>query len=133
MKTVKRTYVTPSNVAYYETLCEDAGAGESNWTISRHARRGDRMVLYICAPVSALVAVATIATHPELDDDPSSEWYGHHFADVRDLRLLREPIKRVVLRMAIPDWRYFKQPRNCVAVPPQFEPKLSELLILHGA
>ena len=52
------------------------------------------------AGAAAHVFVADVR-QPELDDDPSSEWFNHHFADVHDLRLLREPIKRGVLRMAI--------------------------------
>jgi hypothetical protein len=125
---MKRTFVTVSNAEFYDVLREDSDEGETNWTVSRHARRGDRVLLYICAPISAIVAVATISTDVELNDDPSSEWFGHYMADMHSLRMLAEPITRAALIEWLPSWGYWKQPRNSLQVPEQFLPILEEVL-----
>lgn len=127
-RAVKPTYVTISNFEFYDCLKEDADQGETNWTISRNARVGNRILLYICAPVSAVVAVATLATTPERNDDPSSEWFRHYMADMCGLRMLAEPITRAMLLDQFPGWRYWKQPRNSALVPAQFLEPLEQLL-----
>ena len=92
-------FTTITNVGYYETIREDAQETATNWTISRHARPGDDVLLY---------------------DDPGSEWLGSYFADMHSLRMLDRPIKRTDLRVAFPDWRYWKQPRSSVRVPDEY-------------
>jgi uncharacterized protein YsxB (DUF464 family) len=127
---MKNAYTTVSNAAFYEALREDSAEGETNWTINRHARRGDHVIMYVCAPVSAIVATATVATDPEQDDDPASEWFGHYLADMKDLTLLAEPVTRARLVADFPGWGYWKQPRNSVRVP---ERVLAGLKMLVGS
>lgn len=124
---MKSIYTTVSNAEFYDVLREDAEAGATNWTISKHARRGDKVLLYVCAPVSAIVAVATVATTPERDDNLQSEWWGHYLADMDDLRMLDQPITRHALRERFPDWGYWKQPRNSVRVPEQYSSAVASL------
>ena len=126
---MKPTHITVTNVEFYEVLRDDAEAGETNWTVNRHARRGHRMLVYVCAPVSAVVAVATLATDATQDEDPASEWFGYFLADMHSLRMLREPLKREYLRAIFPAWGYWKQPRNSVRVPEHFQSRLESLLI----
>lgn len=121
------TWTTITNVSYYETLKEDAGEGETTWSINRGARAGDQVLLYVCAPVSAIVARAELSTAPWLDNDPTSEWFRTYFADMHGLRMLNHPLTRVALLHEFPDWGYWKQPRNSAKVPPEFELKLSDL------
>jgi hypothetical protein len=125
-------FTTSTNPAYYGSLVEDAAEQVTNWTISRHARPGDDVVLYVTAPISAIVAVATVETEPELCEDPRSEWLGKYFADMHSLRMLARPIERLSLRRAFYEWRYWKQPRQSVRVPDQYVEGLRALLIEHG-
>jgi hypothetical protein len=125
---MKAIYATPSNAAFYQTLLEDAVEGETNWTVNRHARRGDVMLLYVCAPVSAIVARATLATDPELNDDPACEWFGSYMADMHSLTMLAEPITRAALLRDFPQWGYWKQPHNSARVPKDYEAPLLRIL-----
>lgn len=122
------TFTTITNIAYYETLIEDAGEGETNWTINRNARRGDRVLLYVCAPVSAIVAIAEVSDTPVQETNPSSEWRGLYFSNMHGLRMLEKPITRAKLLVAFSTWGYWKQPRTGVQVPAEFIPTLNELL-----
>lgn len=125
----RATYVTVSNAGYLEVLREDASAGgESNWTLSRHARPGDRVLLYLKAPVSAIVAWGGVASIPMREDDPSSPWHGHFMADLHGISMLPRPIERLSLCVAFPDWRYWKQPRQSVRVPGVHEALLLEMV-----
>lgn len=122
------TYITVTNAAYYETLLEDSEAGETNWTISRHAKVSDRVLLYVCAPVSAIVAVATVTSAPVREDDPASAWFGHWMTDMHRLRMLEEPITRSALMERFPEWGYWKQPRNSIVIPAPYDSLICELL-----
>jgi hypothetical protein len=126
------TYTTVSNQEYYEVLFEDAQTGETSWTVNRNARAGDRILLYICAPVSAIVATAVVVTEPEKDEDPNSVWFDHWFADMEELRMLPEPITRQMLLEKFPDWGYWTQPRNSVRVPEEYLIALGGLLERHS-
>lgn len=123
-----KRWTTITNVGYYETIREDAGEGETNWTVSQHARRGDKVFLYVCAPVSAIVATAIVSEMPAREDDPGSIWCGLYFADMHNLCMLENPITRADLLLKFPDWRYWKQPRSGIQVPKEYEAQLDRLL-----
>jgi hypothetical protein len=76
------TYTAISNREYYEVLKEDAETGETSWTINKECRPGDLVLLYICRPVSAIVATAVVITVPEKDEDQNSVWFGQWFAEM---------------------------------------------------
>jgi hypothetical protein len=122
------TFTTISNQEFHEVLIEDAAAGETNWTVSKHCRPGDRILLYICAPVSAIVAVGILASQPEEVTVPSSIWFGHWLADITELRMLDQPLSRQTLLSEFPIWGYWRQPRNSVRVPEEYLPRLELLL-----
>ena len=109
-------------------LKEDSAAGETVWSINRHARVGDRVLLYVCAPVSSIVATATIAEDPYLNEDVNSEWFGTWFAEMNQLNMLDSPLPRRFLIDTFPGWRYWTQPRNSVKVPTEHEGELSDYL-----
>jgi len=116
-------FTTITNYDYYETLRIDAiEDAVTNWTINKNAKPGDIVLLYVCAPVSAVVATARVATIPALCEDPQSAWFRKHFSDMDDLRLLALQIGRHNLLEDLPSWRYWKQPRNSVRVPDEFVP-----------
>lgn len=123
-----QVFTSITSVDYYETLQQDAGAGgETNWTINKNARSGDRVLLYVCAPVSAIVAVATLTDDAYLEDEVNSPWYGRYFADMHALEMLALPVERKALLARLPDYKYWTQPRNSVLVPPKFLPVLEQL------
>ncbi len=118
-------YTSITNYEYYDTLRADAhDDATTNWTINKAARRGDTVLLYVCAPVSAIVATARVSSTPELCDNPQDPWFGKHFADMDNLRLLNLQIGRHNLLEDVPSWRYWKQPRNSIRVPDEFLPTM---------
>lgn len=123
-----KTYSTVTNIGYYQAILDDSIEGETIWTINRHARPGDRVLLYVCAPVSAFVAVAEVTAPPEIEDDPNSEFQGSYFAPMHGLRLLGVPLKRTDLLELRPDFKYLKQPRQSIEIVPRFADTLNGLL-----
>lgn len=121
-----RLWTTVTNEQYYESLKADAG--ELNWTINKGTKRGDQVLLYVRAPVSAIVALATVSTYPVREGNPSSEWHGWYFSEMHALRMLDVPLTRDFLLAEFPAWRYWKQPRASVRVPIEFEQRIKELL-----
>ena len=125
----RAAFVTPTNHQYYQTIIDDAGECQTNWTLSRHARPGDFILLYVCAPVSAIVAVGVVASKPEEITDPQNPWFGLWQADIEQLELLDIPLLRSFLLEELPDWKYFRMPRNSVRVPDEFFKPLMILVI----
>lgn len=123
-------YITVTNPDFYGRLRENPGLNLIDWTINRHARRGDEVALYVIKPVCAVVAVATLATQPERCGDIKSPWYGHHFVDVHSLRMLKEPVSRDKLLLRLPRWGYPKQMRGSIRVPDEIEPALRMMIRL---
>jgi hypothetical protein len=128
-----KTYTTISNQEFHNVLLEDATVGDTNWMVSKHCRSGDRILLYICAPVSAIVATGILAGQPEEDSDPSSIWFGHWLAHITELEVLTEPLTRQSLILNFPTWGYWRQPRNSVRVPDEYLPRLERLLVRHSS
>lgn len=123
-------FITPTNEAYHRTLIEDAREGETNWTISRHAKPGNLILLYVCSPVSAVVAVGTVASQPVAITDPQDPFLGLWRADITELRLMDNNwLPRNLLLRELPDWRYLRMPRNSIQVPAQFAAKLYHLVM----
>lgn len=122
------TFTTITNVAYFHSIEADSVVGETLWTINKNARPGDTVLLYVCAPVSAIVATAIVSDMPYLDEDVNSEFFGSYFAEMENLKLLDVKVTRHQLRQEFPDWRYWTQPRNSVRVPDEYLPKLEKML-----
>ena len=112
-----KTYTTITNADFYETLKNDAQIGETQWTINKNARSGDSVLIYVCAPISAIVATAVVSDDPFENEDINSEWFGSFFALMENLQMLKKPITRKELFWEFPHWRYWTQPRNSVLVP----------------
>lgn len=117
-----------TNIGYYEALKQDALEGSTEWTINKNAKIGDRVLLYVCAPVSSIVATATVCEAPYLNEDVNNEWFGSYFAEMNELAMLNTPIPRRHLLKEFPAWRYWTQPRNSVMVPAEFESGIQDLL-----
>jgi len=128
----RATWITPSNASYYKSLVEDCESGETLWSISKHACCGDRVLLYICAPVMAIVATATLTADPQLLDAPENEWHETYMAEMGGLRLLETPIPRSLMMQTFPAWRYWIQPHKSSRVRDEFVPGLDGLLAPSG-
>lgn len=126
----RKTFITVTSQDYLASLEEDAGEGESNWTLGKNSnpRKGDRLLLYCKAPISGLVAVARIASTPELIEEADHEFRGNYCADINEIRLLGAYVHRETIVAAIPAWGWPKQPRTCVQVPDAYTVKLMELI-----
>lgn len=125
----KNIYVTVSTSAFYDVLREDAeGEGSTNWTVNPNVRRGDLIPLYIGKPISAIVAVGEASNNPVKEEDVNETWYGHHFVDIHNLRMLEVPITRAQLMSELPDWGWPRQPRSFVCVPKHFHERLKGML-----
>jgi hypothetical protein len=122
------TFTTITNNYFYEILKVDSRAGETDWSINKNAKVGDCVLLYVCAPVSAIVATAVISDDVYLDEDINSTWFGTWFAQMSELKMLDIKVTRHQLRQAFHDWKYWMQPRNSVLVKPEYLPQLEELL-----
>jgi hypothetical protein len=120
-------FTTITNIEYYQSLVDDAVEGETVWSINKNAKPGDVVLLYVCAPKSAIVATAIIADIPYLEENINSEFFNTWFAEMNELILLNTSISRHHLREIFHDWGYWKQPRNSVQVKTEY---LSELLPL---
>lgn len=128
-----RLSITPTNAEYYETIQADAtGEHSTRWTVRKDCAPGDLVLLYVCAPVQAIVAQGRIASKPELCEDLNHPWYGHYFADIEDLQLLKFPITRQVMRAKFWGWRYWKMPRSPVQVPIEHQEVLAEFVLNTG-
>lgn len=121
-------FTTITGADFYGTLFDDADDGSTEWSINKTARSGDVVLFYVCRPISAIVAVATVIETPYLDDDVTSCWYGKYFAEMENLRMLLEPIERNFLLKEFPTWHYWKQPRNSIQISQEFLPQIIELL-----
>ena len=114
-------WTTVTNLEFYDALRRDAEFdGATNWTISRNARRGDVVFLYVCSPVSAIVAFGFLATDPAQEWDLNSPWYGQWFADISGLTMLEHPMTRTGLLTRFEGWGYWKQPHQSVRIPDKF-------------
>ena len=125
---MQKTFTTITGADFYDSLVADAADGATEWSINKNAASGDTVLFYVCRPVSAIVAVATIIEKPYLEMDVSSVWYGKYFTEMENLRMLTEPLSRSRLLSEFPDWIYWKQPRNSIVVRTEFQPKLEAIL-----
>lgn len=116
-----KTFTTITNIGYYEDLKNDALEGNTEWTINKNAVVGDRVLLYVCAPVSSIVATAIVCDEPFVDEDVNSMWFGSWFAQMNELEMLNQLIPRRHLLATFPTWRYWTQPRNSILVAPEYE------------
>ncbi|MGA2496525.1 MAG: DUF3883 domain-containing protein [Tepidisphaeraceae bacterium] len=96
------------------------------WTISRHARPGDRVFFYLKAPISGFVATGTVRSQPTLIT--SGKWKGHHRADIDVNRSIEPEVGRHTILTRFPTWGWMKTPIQSSHVPPEIEADLLTLL-----
>lgn len=114
---------------HFEDLENDAGSGGiSNWTINSKAKKGDYVLFYMIAPISALVAKGVVLSDATRNENPRDNWFGYFESDIVDLEMLKSQISLSEIRKKIPEWGYWKTPIKSTCVPDDFIKPLERLL-----
>lgn len=111
---------------YFDTLPK--GGDSTSWTINSRAAVGDEVLFYLSAPVSSLVARGTVASPPEREEDPNSDWPGHYLADVAEVRPLPRRVHIRELRAEFPEWGWLRSPIRSSPVPDSVALRLAALV-----
>ncbi len=98
------------------------------WTINRHARKGDRALFYIKAPLSSFVALGKVMDDAYYNDDVQSDWNGHYMATIGEIKLFLPPISLKEFQKMIPEWGFLKIPRQSVVVPSDIVSKINTII-----
>ncbi len=101
--------------------------GFTCWTLHKDAKIGDRVLFYITAPTSAIVAIGKVNCDPEYQPDPDEAWYKHWLGEVSELKRTKETPMRE-LRRLFPDWRQLVYLRRNARVPADIVAPLLELI-----
>ncbi|MFL5329885.1 MAG: protein NO VEIN domain-containing protein [Gemmataceae bacterium] len=106
----------------YNWIQKNAGNGRTTtWSSTKCAMPGDRVLLYIVRPHSALIARATVTRKSW----PAKDWPFR--CGIGDLRLMKSPVTIQELKKQFPRWRWLLMPRGKVTVPHEYEEKLWKL------
>jgi hypothetical protein len=97
------------------------------WAVNPKVAKGDRVIVYLRSPVSALVAMGTV-----LDDHPVSGakhgWPGHQMAHVQFEKMFHPPVPIAAVQEALPDWGWPRAPRTQAHIPDEYVGQLLHLL-----
>lgn len=98
------------------------------WTIKKTAKKGDKAIFYLTAPVSAVVGFGSIIDDPW--EEPKSEWKEKNFTEINRIRIFDENqfITNRQIRELFPEWRFMLQPRQSVAMLADIQQPFWELL-----
>lgn len=114
-------FIVQGSACYLPTLIEESISppenGEMLWTCPRTVRAGDVMLIYLLAPVSAIVARAEFSGDAFVMDDFDSDWFGKPMASYERVRMFAEPIALHELRLIFPEWHWTHRPQGSVKVP----------------
>lgn len=100
---------------------------KTGWTLHKDAKIGDRILFYITAPTSAIVAMGKVSSEPEYQPNPNEAWYKHWLGEVSELELtLPTPMRE--LRRLFSEWRQLFYLRQNARVPADIVAPLLELL-----
>lgn len=125
----RKTFIVLGSPLNGELLLEAdlPNGAETCWTLHKTATAGDRILFYITAPVSGIVAVGTMRGESQYQSNPTADWYKHYLGAVEDLHLTRIVPMRS-LRAVFPEWNALKYFRQNAPVPENLVPLLLEML-----
>jgi len=86
---------------------------ETNWYVPRLTAAGDTVLLYLEAPVSAIVAIGEALSRPKAT---TIKWYE---AKIGKVRLLDAPITLAELREMFPDWAWLRSVNMFAYITPE--------------
>ena len=122
------TFLVLGSDADGQSLFEDCMAsGIAYWTLHKDARVGDRILFYITAPWSSVVAMGKVSSTPEYQPNPNEHWHKHWLGEVSELEVTRATAMRE-LRQCFPEWKQIFYLRQNARVPVEIIEPLLELL-----
>lgn len=135
IETKSKTYhiVIGRAAEQYDYVKEDAVRGDTTWTINMLAKKGDVVLFYITAPVSAIVATGVAVNDAKRSADPESDWNGFFMCDIIELELLERPLTRETIRREIPSYGYMYSPIKSSRIPERHVPQIERLLRSHSS
>jgi hypothetical protein len=99
-----------------------------SWTINRHAKKDDRALFYMKAPLSSFFALGRVMADAYYDENEQSDWKGHYMAEIGEIKLFPLPISIKEFRAKIPEWGFLKMPRQSIIVPPDIVAKINTII-----
>ena len=109
----------------YSALVESSGTADTfSWSSLKDAKPGDRVLIYIVAPHSRLIAKAEVISFP-VKGKPGDFAYR---ANIGKVRLLKNQVTLDQLRKSFPNWTWLIQPRSKATVPEEYQAKLWKMV-----
>jgi hypothetical protein len=99
--------------------------GTANWSSLRDAQPGDRVLIYIQRPHSALIAEAKVLAEAKKTEPEHRYPYR---ARIGRFKLLSNPLDIDALKNAFPRWAWLRYPRSKAIVPPRYADRLWNLV-----
>lgn len=97
------------------------------WTVNPNATPGDRVVMYVSAPVSSFVGMGTV-TGRKWHDGRKHGWPGYRMINVRIDQAIEPPVHIRTIRKALPDWGWARMPQAQARVPGAVLPRFLRFL-----
>jgi hypothetical protein len=104
--------------AEIERLVREGGSVEK--CVPGWACAGDTALFYLLSPDGSFVAIGTLATSAERRPDVERRF----FAEITDVRLLPQPVRRLEVAAHVPGWGWPRQPHRTTTVPAEHEDEL---------
>jgi hypothetical protein len=99
-----------------------------SWTINRHAKKDDRALFYMKAPLSSFVALGKVMADAYYDENEQSDWKGYYMAEIGEIKLFPLPIPIKEFRTKIPEWGFLKMPRQSIIVPTDIVTQINNII-----
>jgi len=110
------------SAAEIDRLVRDGGSVEK--CVPGWAEVGDTALFYLLNPEGSFVAIGTLASSAERRPGVERKF----FAEVTDVRLLPQPVRRLEVVAHVPGWGWPRQPHRTTTVPPEHEDELLQFL-----
>jgi len=96
------------------------------WSCGKDTRAEDFLFFYAMKPDSAIVATGVASS----DARPDKEW--HYVADIKNVKIIEEPITREEILAKVPQWGWPKRPQKPTYLEEAIAEKLLKLAGLNG-
>ncbi|MBX9791619.1 MAG: hypothetical protein K2Y37_22080 [Pirellulales bacterium] len=94
------------------------------WNINKHAKRGDRLIIYVTRPRSAFVASAIVKSEIVTCPDIESEFRKKPCVWIDSLRLLKNELTLALAKDHFPGWGFLRSPISSTVVPKEIVDQL---------
>lgn len=128
----KTFYILLGGAEHHRFFTNNADYSDQQWfwTVPKTARRGDLALVYLCAPVSAIVGSVEITAEPFYNVDMFPAWKDNWMAEIGRVRYARSRPELGIkgLRELFPDWGWLRYPRGKARIPAEIVPALLKLI-----